>query len=73
MMDAYAWTLFTAYTAAIGAVIAGLIGVIIQGQNDMDAILTANADLDRQLNEQHQKQVSQIELEREIQYLLECE
>lgn len=72
-MDAYAWTLFIGFTAAVGAVMVGLIGIILQGQNDMNAILTANADLDRQLNEQHQKQIGQIELEREIQYLLECE
>lgn len=72
-MDAYAWTLFIGFTAAVGAVIVGLIGIIRQQNEDFEVVLTRNADLDRMLNERQQKQISQIELEREIQYLLECE
>lgn len=64
-MDAYAWALFIAYTAAIGAVIAGLIGVIRQQNADFEEVVAANSQLDELLNAELQAN-KQLMLEREF-------
>lgn len=64
-MDAYAWILFVCYTAAIGAVIAGLIGVIRQQNEDFEAVVAVNAELDEMLNTELQAN-QQLMLEREL-------
>lgn len=69
-MDATGWILFGALMLTMVALIVGLIDLLAKNKEENDArfadVVTKNVELDKRLNLQLDKSISQIMLERDL-------
>lgn len=69
-MDATGWILFIALSLVVAAIIVGLIDLLAKNKEESDArfaaVVIKNEELDKRLNLQLDKSISQIMLEREL-------